>query len=182
MLKYIQGFGGNMDLILALYLSTVEASLITNFYCSKKYQRKAYKNSIRNLKYRKNLSIESKKILRDIKWSNLYDQFDNIKMSIIPFYNAFDSIQLMNSFDDMVDICEDYYNETIEYTNISEDVVRLFNGMFLRSLKEKISKIPKKIECDLNDETLKVSDKEVKKILKLNKLNYNYEMQNFSKE
>lgn len=167
-----------MNIILALYMASIPSSLITNIYLNRKSFIKAKKEENRKIKYKKGLNYRTKDILSQIKKEELKDYKSLTISSLLPIYNIYYTIFNIVEFEDNLIINKELLNEIYTDANNMEDWVRKMNVNFLLSIKDKLNVIPENID----DEDYKISDSETKKILKLNKLNYEVEMLKYEKE
>ena len=171
-----------MDFILAFYLVSASSSLITNIHLTNDSYRKSIKNNKRKLKYRDKLNYRSKIILNGIKIEYIRDLAAKIIRSIIPIDNiryTYDNVTLKYaSYMLTKEIIDTLYYQAER----KEDSVRKMNVEFINSLSDKLEELPNNTKENLNNKDFRLSDKEVKKILKLNKLNYDVEMSKYEKE
>ena len=171
-----------MDTLIGVYLSTASISLIYNIYAVQKNHIIAKRNSKRNLKYRKDLNYRTKRKLSIINYENFLDLKEAFFHSFIPIENLLYTIE-GTCFDNLsLEITENYYNKLVLEANKQEDEVRKMNVDFLKSIKNKLENLPEEVSDQLLDDEYRLSDKEVKKILKLNKLSYSVEMLKYEKD
>lgn len=171
-----------MDTLIGVYLSTASISLIYNIYAVQKNHIIAKRNSKRNLKYRKDLNYRTKRKLRIINHENFLDLKEAFFHSFIPIENLLYTIDGVCFNNLSLVITENYYNKQVLEANKQEDEVRKMNVDFLKSIKNKLENLPEEVSDQLLDDEYRLSDKEVKKILKLNKLSYSVEMLKYEKD
>ena len=183
MFKYIEKKGDFMNsdlcMLLSFYFSSVISSSVFNTYMASKNHISSKKKAMRKLKFKDGLNYRTKRELNVIKRENGWYLLSNIGHSLIPLNNIFFTCENILLDDVMKDYVLDLYSQIVNDANKQEEQVRKMNLDFLKSIREKIDKVPEDISLD--SENL-VSDLEVKKILKLNKLNYDIEMLKYEKE
>ena len=171
-----------MNLLFGAYLSSSVVSLCYNIYLTQRNHIKAKKNSKRKLKYRKDLNYRTKINLSCMNVENRYDLWDGIWHSFIPVGNVFYTYETIMFNEEEYKIREEEYDKIVEEANEVEDKVRKMNIDFLRSIRSSLVNLSSEDEEMINSDDSRISDKETKKILKLNGLNYDVEMLKYEKE
>ena len=166
--------------LLGIYLSTDVASIIMNTYLCQKTHIKVKKESYRKLKYKDNLSYQTKKHLRLITAEHFFDMMDELYNSFIPVKNVMYTYENLTYENDFYDITKEVYDGIIEESNEIEDGIRKSNADMLRSIKERLLVIPSDINLDSDD--IRIDKRQTKKLLKINHLNYNREMSKYESE
>lgn len=169
-----------MNYLIAMYIASVPSSLIVNLYYTTKEYNKIIKDNKRKFKYRDKLNFRTKYTLSQVKVEKRWDIIDDIKESFIPIKNflyTYNSIEFQEeSFLDKKEFVDKIYEDASK----KEYEVRKMNVDFLNSIKKRLYNLPKTV--DLDDQEYRPGDKEVKKILKLNKMNYDEEMHKYEVE
>ena len=171
-----------MDVLIALYLSSVPAALISNYLLTRKCYKTVKKENFRELKYKKNLGYRAKMHIKGVNSDYLYDQWYSFYHSLIPIGNILFSLETIFDYDYFYEEVDRCAKEAVRDANIEEDVERQKNAIMLGALKNKLVKIDDETKTRLDDSDYRISNKETKKILKLNKLNYNFEKKKFEEE
>lgn len=171
-----------MDLLKSIYLSSTIFSILCNVVLTQKNHIKAKLEAKRHLVYRKNLNYRTKMHLSLMDKECRLDQIDSFWRSLLPIENVLYTISSIADNEGSYEITKNLYCKIIRDANKIEDNVRKMNVDFLKSIKSELQNIPSIIEDNLDNEDYRLSDKEVKKVLRINGLSYNYKMLEYEKE
>lgn len=151
-----------------LYLYTSVVSMAFNIYSNMSIQRKLYNEEKKNLKY-DDLSKQSKQMLKCIKKSNRFDNSKSLLMSFIPIYNICYTLKNIAPGNSVYEKSRRlFYNYIIEETNSTEEMNREVFLESLKSIKEDLVIINEEMKEKLDSSELTITEKEFKKVLKLN--------------
>ncbi len=168
-----------LRLLLGLYLSTSASSLIMNAYIDRKNHRVAKKKAMKKLVYKKGLCSEARKELSLINQEHFFDISSDLLSSLVPFKNVYITLSNIGFKDDMGSFIEDVYDEIVTNVNNIEDEYRKNNVEMIKSVRDRLSYVPSGLNLD--DERTRLTKRETKKILKINKINYSI-MNKYDKE
>ena len=151
-----------------LYLYTSVVSLAFNIYSNKSIQRKLFKEEKKNLKY-DDLSKQSKDMLKNIKRSDRFDNTKSSLLSFIPLYNIYYTLKNIAPGNSVYEKSRRlFYNYIIEETNSTEEMNREVFLESLKSIREELEVINEDMKAKLDSSELTITEKEFKKVLKLN--------------
>ena len=156
-----------LRLLLGLYFSTSASSIMMNTFLNERNHQEAKKKCMKKLVYRKGLCSKARKELSLIKQEHFFDMGSDSCSNI-----GFDK--------EMGKFIEEVYDEIITNVNEIEDEYRKNNVEMIKSVRDSLSYMPSNINLD-DDET-RLTTRETKKILKMNKINYKMMVNNFDKE
>ena len=166
-----------MGLFMGSYISSSTVSFFYNVVLSQKNHKKAYNEAKRSIKYRTGLSHESKSILRQIRYEQLYDLWDGVWHSFVPISNVLYTYDAIMYNEELFDITSNFYKEIIDMVNKNEEANRELNIRMLKDFKENYD-IPF-TEEEMNNKEL-MNDKVVKKVLKHNGISLKKEKEKYS--
>lgn len=170
----------DLRILLGLYFSTSASSLVMNTYLNEKNHQEAKKKALKKLVYKKGLCSEARKELSLIKQEHFFDMASDLLSSLVPFKNVYITCSNIGFDKEMGKFIEDVYDEIVGNVNAIEDEYRRKNVEMIKSVRDRLSYVPS--DLDLDDEQARLTKKETKKILKMNKLNYKMMMNRFDRE
>ncbi len=154
--------------MLYLYISVV--SLAFNLYTNKNIQKKLFKEEKRKLKY-KILSKQSKDVFKDIRRSDRFDNSKTCIKSFIPFYNVFYTIKHLSTDNDVyLSSRRLFYDYIIKETNDTEEMNREIFLQSLKEIKNDLEVLDDEMKEKINNDELAITEKEFKKVLKMNNI------------
>lgn len=157
--------------ILTMYLSVSSVSAAFNLYHNFFYHKRNVKEVKRKLEFRE-LSTISKENLEEIDIHNSYDNKLTLFYSFIPIYNVFySSVYMLTDPDELDEMYKQTYSKIIDTTNSLEREVRTKYINHLKMIREQLV-ISKEYAESIDKENLNISEKDYKKILKLNNIKY----------
>lgn len=170
----------DLRILLGLYFSTSASSIVMNAYLNEKNHQEAKKKALKKLVYKKGLCSEARKELSLIKQEHFFDMASDLLSSLVPFKNVYVTCSNIGFDKEMGKFIEEVYDEIITNVNEIEDEYRKNNVEMIKSVRDSLSYMPSNINLD--DEETRLTTRETKKILKMNKINYRMIVNNFDKE
>ncbi len=150
-------------------LTTVD--LMTKITVLNSMYYKAKRNSIK-LKYKKNLTSESKFQLRELREAHLLGIMAVCKNAFVPILREACTCRLFNNYEDCYSVYLQLFNDTIDNVNNIEEESRRDASEILKMVYEScVDYLPDTYKgYNLSDETIRISESEMIKFLKKYKI------------
>lgn len=169
-----------LNALLGAYVSSFASSLIMNTYIFESSHKKLKKESLRKLKYKDKMCSLAKLELKYIDIDHAFDMAGLFLLSIIPVNNVLLTYTNIDKREENDLYTYESYCEIVDRANEIEDENRIKNVEMLKEIRKKLEVLPKDLDLDDNNTRLNVA--ETKRVLKLNKLNYDVEMLRYEKD